>query len=90
MSTTNRWQFSLRTILLWAVPLAVVLAVSRLAHAQQLWRALALSLGYFGGCGIVGALVGRIIRRQDGTVDGALVGLLVATLIFFVLTLAGW
>jgi len=90
MSTTHRWQFSLRTLMLLVVPLAIVLAVSRLSHAGQLWLALAESLGYFGGFGIVGALVGRMTRRQDGVIDGALVGLLVATLIFFAVTLAGW
>jgi uncharacterized membrane protein YGL010W len=90
MSTTHRWQFSLRTLLLLAVPLAVVLAVSRLAHARQLWLALAESVGYFGGCGFAGAFIGYFTRRKDGVVDGALIGLLIATLIFFALTLAGW
>jgi hypothetical protein len=90
MSTTQRWQFSLRTLLLLAVPVAVVLTVSRLAHAWQLWFALAASFGYFGGCGVVGALLGLVTRRPDGVVDGAIVGLLVATLLFFALTLAGW
>jgi len=90
MPTIYRRQFSLRTLLLLVVPLAVVLAVSRLSHAGQLWLALAESLGYFGGFGIVGALLGRLTRRRDGATDGALVGLLVATLIFFAVTLAGW
>jgi hypothetical protein len=90
MPPANRWQFSLRTLLLLAVPVAVVLAVSRLAHAGQLWLALAESLGYFGAFGFVGTLIGYLTRRKDGVVDGALIGLLVATLIFFALTLAGW
>ncbi len=48
----DRWQFSLRTLLLLAVPIAVALAVSRLARASELWIALGESLGYFGGFGI--------------------------------------
>jgi hypothetical protein len=85
----GRWQFSLRTLLLLAVPVAIVLAVTRLAHGRQLGFALAASLGYFGSFGLVGALLGHFTRRKDGTYDGALVGLLVATLLFFSVTSAG-
>jgi hypothetical protein len=83
------WQFSLRTLFVLAVPLAAVLAVSRLAQGRQLWLALLVSAGYFGGCGVLGALLGRLTRRKEGVVDGALAGLLVATLLLLAITLAG-
>jgi hypothetical protein len=90
MPTPDRWQFSLRTLLLTAVPIAVALAVSRLARAGELWIALGESFGYFGGFGIVGALIGHLTGRRDGAIDGAAFGLLGATLIFFALVICGW